>query len=436
MTQISKCTLITLIVLTVTLIPQIFVSSTYAEPFFPAVIQNRLSDAIVLYKENPRAYVNNCEIPIDPNDKNTTPEIVCGRTLIPLRFLCSSLNASLVFEKSSGSIFITYGNTRIKARVNESIIQINGKETSMDFPVCIMHKRIYVPANIISSAFGKKVFFYKGLIIIGSNSAIFNTVTEKKHLDIIIQFFNENHDVQVPILMYHNFEYNITPDLLSTTITPDEFEQQIKYLTSNGYKGITFSDLYNYVQGREKLPPKPFLVTMDDGYYSNYSYAYPILKKYNTPGTIFISTSFMGQHPGMNPHFTWEHAKEMEKSGIIEIQNHSRYHGSHDTMAYNDLVESVISAQKMIDHKLGEREVKVFAYPGGRFNEFTRKVLKNLGFHMQITSLNGTVSRYSDMSNINRISVHHGMTGKDVVNKIKLQKAANLIINKLTNIEY
>lgn len=422
-------------ILAVILIAQLLSSVAYAEPFFPAQIQNRLSNTIVLYKDSPHAYVNNCEVLIDPNDKNAAPEIIGGRTLIPLRFMCDSLKASLIFDKTSGNIFVSSGNTKIKIRINESKIEINGKKSSMDFPACIIHKRVYVPLKSITPAFGKKLFYYKGLIFISDSSTIFNTVTEKKSLDTIIQFFNENHDVQIPILMYHNFDYNITPDLLSTTITPDEFEQHIKYLTSNGYTGITFSDLYNYIQGREKLPVKPFIITMDDGYYTNYSSAYPILKKYNTPGTIFISTSFMGQHPGMNPHFTWEQAKEMEDSGIIEIQNHSRYHGRHDTMNYNDLVESVMNAQKMIDDKLGERQVKVFAYPGGRFNDFTRKVIKQLGFDMQMTSLNGTASRYSDMSNINRISIQHGMTGKDVVNKIKLQKAKN-IISKITNIDY
>ena len=435
MTQIRKRSLTVFIVLIIALILQLLSYSVNAEAFFSANIQNRLSNVIALYKDNSRAYVNSFETNIDPNDKSVTPEIVGGRILLPVRFLADSLGASLTSDKTTGKIFITYGNTKVIMRVNESIIQINGKESAMDFPACIMHKRVFIPANVVSSTFGKKIFFYKGLIIISNKANIFNTVTEKNMLEKIIQVFNENHDVLIPILMYHNFDYNITPDLLTTTETPDEFEQQIKYLTANGYKGITFSDLYNYVQGHEKLPPKPFLLTIDDGYYSNYLYAYPILKKYNIPGTIFISTAFLGQHPGMHPHFTWEEAREMENSGIIEIQNHSRYHGRHDTMSYNDLVESVMNAQKMIDDKLGERQVKVFSYPGGRYSDYTRKVLKQLGFQIQITELNGIASRYSDLSNLNRISIEHGMTGRDIVNKIEIQKVAN-VIKKLMNIDY
>jgi len=432
MTQIRKHTLTILMILIVILISQPFSPTVNAEAFFTADIQNKLSNAIVLYKDNPRAYVNNCEIDID-RDMNITPVIIGGRALLPVKFVADSLKASLVFEKSTGDIFISStNNINIKMRINESIIQINGKESAMDFPVCIIHKRIYIPANVTSLAFHKKLFFYKGLIIISSNSNIFNKITEEDKLEKIIQFFYEKHDVQIPILMYHNFDYNITPDLLSTTITPDEFEQQIKYLTSNGYTGITFTQLYNYVQGREKLPLKPFLITMDDGYYSNYQYAYPILKKYNTPGTIFIATAFMGQHPGMNRHFTWEEAKEMELSGIIQIQNHSRYHGKHSTMSYNDLVESVMNAQKMIDDKLGKRKIKVFAYPGGQFSDYTRKVLKQLGFDIQITDLNGIASRYSDLSDLKRISIEHNTTGKGIINKIEIQKAIK-VIQKLIN---
>jgi len=247
-----------------------------------------------------------------------------------------------------------------------------------------------------------------------------------------IQFSHENNDVLIPILIYHNFDYNITKKLLPTTITPDEFDEQIKYLTSNGYKGITLSQLYNYVQGREKLPPKPFIVTMDDGYYSNYKYSYPILKKYNTPGTIFVATALIGRHV-YTPMFTWEQAKEMESSGFIEIQNHSNSHGRQDKLSYDELKKNVMDAQKMIDDNLGKRQVKVFAYPGGRCNEYTRNMLKELGINIQMTGLNGIASRHSDLSNLKRLSVKHNMTGRDIVNKIEIQKTVSTI-KKFVNI--
>lgn len=435
MNQVRKNLSLIFILCIITFILQLLSLTANAEPFFSADIQNKLSDAIVIYKDKPHAYVNNREIYIDPNDRHVTPENIGGRILLPVKFFTENLGASLVLEKSTQNIFIGYGKNKIRMRINDSIIEINGKQSEMDFPACIMHKRIYIPLNTACKAFGKKLLYYKGLVIISNKSDIFNTVDDKSSLEKIIAFFNENHDVFIPILMYHNFNYNITDALLPTTITPLEFEQQIKYLTANGCKGITFSELYDYAQGKIKLPQKPFIITMDDGYYSNYQYAYPILKKYNTPGTIFTITSFMGQHPSRNPHFTWEEAREMENSGFIEIQNHSSYHGRHDQMPYNELVKSVMDAQKMLDDELGEREVKVFAYPGGRCSEYTRKVLKALGFKIQITELNGIASRYSDLSNLKRINIQHGMTGRDIINRIEIQKAAKAL-TKFVNIDY
>ncbi|MGE5328751.1 MAG: polysaccharide deacetylase family protein [Deltaproteobacteria bacterium] len=244
-----------------------------------------------------------------------------------------------------------------------------------------------------------------------------------------ILFLTSKNNTFIPILLYHNFDYKIKDSLLPTTITPDEFEEQIKYLTSNGYTGITFTQLYNYINGKQSLPAKPFIVTMDDGYYSNYKYAYPILKKYNTPSTIFVVSSYIG-NTKYTPFLNWKQAKEMESSGLIEIQNHSSNHKKHDQLQNNQLISSITTAQKAIEDNLGKRQIKVFSYPGGRYNAASIDTLKRLGFQIQLTSLNGIPSKHSDLSNLKRINVKHGMTGKDIIKKIEILK----LVQKTTNI--
>lgn len=227
------------------------------------------------------------------------------------------------------------------------------------------------------------------------------------------------HNVFVPILIYHNFADNIDERYIDTTVTSAEFENQIKGLLNKGYTAITFSELYNYLEGHGKLPSKPFMITMDDGYKSNYTYAYPVLKKLKTPATIFIIPDFMGNHPGMNPSLTWDEAKEMEKSGLIEIQNHSLRHEYFNMLTKEIVIRSASGAQNLIDKQLGKRKITIFSYPGGRSTIATRKILKQLGFDMQITGLNNIVTKDSDMTDLNRVAVKHGMSSQGIINKIK-----------------
>ena len=78
------------------------------------------------------------------------------------------------------------------------------------------------------------------------------------------------------------------------------------------------------------MPENPIAITFDDGYLSNYEIAYPILKELNIPATIFIVTSTVGLDESSGkvstPHFTWDQAREMQESGIIDIHSHSHSH--------------------------------------------------------------------------------------------------------------
>ena len=106
-------------------------------------------------------------------------------------------------------------------------------------------------------------------------------------------------DVKIPILLYHDF-VTIVPDYDSDNFsyinTPQSFEENIKVLLENGYTFLSMKELYDANNGKIELPAKPILITMDDGYYSNYEYIYPILKKYHVKASIFVVTDKIGFH--------------------------------------------------------------------------------------------------------------------------------------------
>jgi len=104
---------------------------------------------------------------------------------------------------------------------------------------------------------------------------------------------------EVRILAYHRIydlqpegDYQFDRDLVSATRA--QFEQQIEHLVRR-YTPITFARLLESIDGTAHLPRDAVIVTFDDGFEDNYVNAFPILKKYKVPATIFLATDYVGQ---------------------------------------------------------------------------------------------------------------------------------------------
>lgn len=256
-----------------------------------------------------------------------------------------------------------------------------------------------------------KIFKISLVLIITSvilNFNLKNIITENKTVEIA--------EKQIPVLMYHHFQSEVPDKLSSTVVTPEEFEDHLKALKDNGYKTISFYEYYKYIKENEKIIEKPIIITIDDGYTSNYTEAFPLLKKYKAKAAISIVTSTVGTTPGSFPHFTWEQAKEMEDSGFVEIFNHTSNHKICSNMSKDELIKNVSEAQNDIDKKLGNRKIKVFTYPEGKYTEENRDILKNMGFDIQITVDDGVNNRETPLNGVKRINIKHGLSGVDLLN--------------------
>lgn len=116
-----------------------------------------------------------------------------------------------------------------------------------------------------------------------------------EELDRTIEFNLEvSTDRYVNVLLYHRV-CEMKNDIWNIAVTPDEFEKQMLYIKNN-YKILKFEDDWSNVKD------KAVVITFDDGYLDNYLYAVPILKKYNIPATIFVSTDNIGT----NNEFWWD----------------------------------------------------------------------------------------------------------------------------------
>jgi len=125
-------------------------------------------------------------------------------------------------------------------------------------------------------------------------------------------------EIIIPILAYHNFTKD---EGSSYDINIAEFEKQMDYLSAHNYSVISLSELVEGLKQGE-LPYKPVVITIDDGFKSTFSLAYPVLKKYNLPATLFLYTDFIEKN---SYSLTWEEIREMTKNNI-EIGSHTLSH--------------------------------------------------------------------------------------------------------------
>jgi peptidoglycan/xylan/chitin deacetylase (PgdA/CDA1 family) len=219
-------------------------------------------------------------------------------------------------------------------------------------------------------------------------------------------------NAQVVIFGYHRFVNVVKrPD---TEITPALFEQQMKELKDKGIAVIPMQDFLAWRRGEKAIPAKSAIITFDDGWKSQYEVAWPILKKYNYPVTLFIYTE--GIRPG---HFsggesmTWEMLAEMRDAGV-DIQDHTATHSDlrkpYDKVAkkklspeeYEQWLDKEINGSKqMIEQKLGVK-VNCFAVPYGFHNDHIRDVCMKAGYEALFTVYGQPITMHTPLSSVGR----------------------------------
>lgn len=225
----------------------------------------------------------------------------------------------------------------------------------------------------------------------------------------------------IPTLMYHKIKDQVenTEEDQSMSVSTANFEAQIKALLEGGYTPINFKQLKDYLEGKAGLPKKPILITADDGYLCNYTKAYPILKKYNAQATFFVTSLYVGV-TNEHEHFTWEQAKEMEASGLIDIQSHTHGHTLMNALDKTDVSYEIQKSFGDIEKYLGKRDVKVLAYPQFLHTSKVKEWANECGVDLQVTNL---VSKYrpaaTRKADIKRVHVSNDLSPQNLLNQIK-----------------
>jgi peptidoglycan/xylan/chitin deacetylase (PgdA/CDA1 family) len=220
---------------------------------------------------------------------------------------------------------------------------------------------------------------------------------------------------QTIVFGYHRFVDKVRhPD---TEITPADFEAQMAELKNHGITVIGLQDFLAWRRGEKNIPPRCAVITIDDGWKSQYDVAWPILKKYGYPFTMFIYTEGVrGGHFGGGEAITWEQLGEMRDAGV-DIEAHSVTHQDlrrpYDKVTRRRLSppeyeqwlhNEVVGCKQTLEQKLGIK-VDCFAVPYGFYNQHIKDMARNAGYEAVFTVYGQPLTYNSSLDSLGRYMI-------------------------------
>src|SRR5918996_3861540 len=227
---------------------------------------------------------------------------------------------------------------------------------------------------------------------------------------------------QTIIFCYHRLVNKVRYP--GTEITSAAFEEQMQQLKDAGITVISLQDLLAWKRGEKNIPPRCAVITFDDGWKSQYEVAWPILKKFGYPVTMFIYTEGVrGGSLGGGEAITWEQLADMRDNGV-DIQAHSATHQDlregHNVMLisggkrtrtkltgpqYQEWVQNeVVGSKQLLEQRLGIK-VNCFAVPFGNYNENVKELARNAGYEAMFTVYGQPITFTSAPDSLGRYAI-------------------------------
>jgi peptidoglycan/xylan/chitin deacetylase (PgdA/CDA1 family) len=212
--------------------------------------------------------------------------------------------------------------------------------------------------------------------------------------------FQGPNSVLVPILLYHHIGISLTDS--QYYILANKFEEQMRLLRDWGYTTISSELLVKAIKEGADLPPRPVLITFDDGNLDTYMTAFPIMQKYDFTGVVYIVGHYMGAPEFMNA----DQIKDLARAGW-EVGSHSMSHLDLNSLSLEQQRFEIFDSRSYLENELG-LPVLTFSYPFGVSNGpiidytysagyiaamgigYTNDQLKSYLFTLQRRAINGT----------------------------------------------
>jgi peptidoglycan/xylan/chitin deacetylase (PgdA/CDA1 family) len=213
----------------------------------------------------------------------------------------------------------------------------------------------------------------------------------------------------VPILCYHRFGAGSGASASKMVVSAGNFAAQLDWLARNDYHVLPLSRLQGFLEGRQPLPQRSVVITIDDGYESVHRHALPLLRRYGFPATLFAYTDFIGASDALS----WAQLKELVASGLVDVQAHSK---SHRNLIERNAGETEAQHRQMLEletrapRELLERRLDVrisqFAYPYGDSSQAVLDMLVSQRYQMGLTVIPGSNAFYAQPLMLRRTMIY------------------------------
>ena len=212
----------------------------------------------------------------------------------------------------------------------------------------------------------------------------------------------------VPILMYHPIEEPVEgspyPDLF---LTKRDFVDQVRWLDRTGFEAVTLSEVLDSWFAGGTLPPKPVVLTFDDGYVSQYENAFPVMRRLGWPGVLNLKA--------LDSDIYDRQVEEMARAGW-QIASHSVTHPDLPSLTDSQLAEEMTESRRLLEEEFGI-SVTDFCYPAGRYDERVIAAVRKAGYR-SATSTEPGLARPSDRWSLDRIRIELGDGAAELESKL------------------
>jgi len=221
----------------------------------------------------------------------------------------------------------------------------------------------------------------------------------------------------VPILMYHVIASAPAgaayPELFTK---PIRFRAQMAYLAEHGYHGVTMQQVYDAWEHDALIPPKPIVISFDDGYRGDYTDAMPILREHGWVGNLNLQLGAVA-----DGELTEQMIKSMLGAGW-ELDSHTVHHLDVTTLSGAALREEIAGSRAIIQKRFGV-PANFFCYPAGRFNARAVNEVRRAGYLGATTTMPGLASR-AELYKLRRIRMDQSDGVSDLARKLGGGKGA------------
>ena len=328
---------------------------------------------------------------------NNTEIATSTQNMLPLREIIEHIGGTVAWNNAQ--ITIRWGSQVAAITIGSTSATVNNHPVELAIPPRLIEGRTMVSLCFLSDHIGLGAGYKNSTFILSTTPAR-----------------------RIPILTYHHIlpdDVNIHFQDNPWTISTEDFEIQMRYLRDNGFYTPTLWELEAFLYYGRPLPHNSIMIHFDDGYYSNYVYAYPILQRYGLRAVIFPVTAQaealdQSQPPICHDSLTRAAAITLT-TGTDVFETASHTHNIHDfipdtsqsiltTKSVECIVQDILQSFEFVSNQ------RAFAYPFGQFNDTVIEALQEAGITMAFTVSPGYVTRDTDPFQLNRFTIYRSTT--------------------------